>query len=157
MTRPLRPDDYTLGWVCALPVELAAVQEMLNKELDTPPYNAYDTNFYTCGRIGEHNVVIACLPKGQTGTSSAAVIAVQIKSTFPSTRFSLIVGISGSVPSNEADVRLSDVVVSKPHKTHSGVVQYDLGKRVQADGSAQHAADGAAERSGKRESQANER
>jgi hypothetical protein len=111
-----------------LPVELAAAQEMLDEELDTPLYDAYDTNLYTCGRIGEHNVVIACLPKGQTGTSSAATVAVQMKSTFSLTRFGLIIGIGGGVPSEEADVRLRDVVVSKPHKTHGGVVQYDSGK-----------------------------
>ena len=128
MARPLRPDDYTVGWVCALPVELAAAQEMLDEELDTPPYDAHDTNLYTCGRIGEHNVVIACLPEGQTGTSSAATVAVQMKSTFSSTRFGLMIGIGGGVPSEEADVRLGDVVVSKPHKTHGGVVQYDSGK-----------------------------
>jgi nucleoside phosphorylase len=128
MARPLRPDDYTVGWVCALPVELAAAQEMLDEELDTPPYDAHDTNLYTCGRIGEHNVVIACLPEGQTGTSSAATVAVQMKSTFSSTRFGLMVGIGGGVPSDKVDMRLGDVVVSKPHKTHCGVVQYDLGK-----------------------------
>ncbi|CAN9183859.1 unnamed protein product [Alternaria alternata] len=128
MARLLRCEDYTVGWVCALPVELAAAQEMLDEEHDTPRYDAHDTNLYTCGRVGEHNVVIACLPEGQTGTSSAAAVAAQMKSTFSSTRFGLMVGIGGGVPSEEADVRLGDVVVSKPHKTHGGVVQYDLGK-----------------------------
>ncbi|RYN49604.1 hypothetical protein AA0117_g13423, partial [Alternaria alternata] len=128
MARPLRREDYTVGWVCALPVELAAAQKMLDEEHDTPRYDAHDTNLYTCGRVGEHNVVIACLPEGQMGTSSAAAVAAQMKSTFSSTRFGLMVGIGGGVPSEEADVRLGDVVVSKPHKTHGGVVQYDLGK-----------------------------
>ena len=128
MACPLRRDDYTVGWVCALPVELAAAQEMLDDEHDTPPYDAHDTNLYTCGRVGEHNVVIACLPEGQTGTNSAAAVAVQMKSTFSSTRFGLMVGIGGGVPSEEADVRLGDVVVSKPHRVHGGVVQYDSGK-----------------------------
>jgi nucleoside phosphorylase len=128
MSRPLRCDDYTVGWVCALSVELAAAQEMLDQEHNTPPYDAHDTNLYTCGWVGEHNVVIACLPDGQTGTNSAAAVAVQMKSTFSSTRFGLLVGIGGGVPSEEADVRLGDVVVSKPHKTHGGVVQYDWGK-----------------------------
>ncbi|KAI4940877.1 hypothetical protein J4E91_011134 [Alternaria rosae] len=128
MARPLRREDYTVGWVCALSVELAAAQEMLDEEHDTPRCGAHDTNLYTCGRVGEHNVVIACLPEGQTGTNSAAAVAVQMKSTFSSTRFGLMVGIGGGVPSEEADVRLGDVVVSKPHKTHGGVVQYDSGK-----------------------------
>ncbi|KAF2632955.1 purine and uridine phosphorylase, partial [Macroventuria anomochaeta] len=128
MARTLRCEDYTVGWVCALPVELAAAQEMLDEEHNTPPYDAHDTNLYTCGRVSEHNVVIACLPEGQTGTNSAAAVAVQMKSTFSSTRFGLMVGIGGGVPSEEADIRLGDVVVSKPHKTHGGVVQYDSGK-----------------------------
>jgi nucleoside phosphorylase len=101
---------------------------MLDEEHNTPPSDAHDTNIYTCGQIGEHNVVIACLPEGQTGTNSAATVAVQMKMAFPSTRFGLMVGIGGGVPSEEADIRLGDVVVSKPHKVHGGVVQYDSGK-----------------------------
>jgi nucleoside phosphorylase len=128
MARQLCREDYTVGWVCALSVELAAAQEMLDEEHDTPPSVAHDTNIYTCGRIGEHNVVIACLPEGQTGTNSAAAVAVQMKIAFPSARFGLMVGIGGGVPSEEADIRLGDVVISKPHKTHGGVVQYDSGK-----------------------------
>jgi hypothetical protein len=49
MTRQLHRDDYTVGWVCALPVELAAAQEMLDEEHDTLPSDAYDTNIYTYG------------------------------------------------------------------------------------------------------------
>jgi nucleoside phosphorylase len=128
MLRRLRREEYTVGWVCALPVELAAAQEMLDAEHNTSPYDAHDTNLYTCGRVGEHNEVIAYLPEGQMGTNSAAAVAVQMKSTFSSTRYGLMVGIGGGVPSEEADVRLGDVVVSKPYKTHGGVVQYDAGK-----------------------------
>jgi nucleoside phosphorylase len=128
MARPLRPDDYTVGWVCALPVELAAAQEMPDEEHDTPLSDAHDTNIYTCGRISEHNIVIACPPEGQTGTNLAAAVAVQMNMAFLSTRFGLMVGIGGGVPSEVADIRLGDVVVSKPHKVHGGVVQYDSGK-----------------------------
>lgn len=130
MAQQLRCEDYTVGWVCALPVELAAAQEMLDEEHITPQYDAHDTNLYTCGRIGEHNVVIACLPEGQTGTTSAATVATQMKTTFSATRFGLMVGIGGGVPSEDgvSDVRLGDVVVSKPYTTHGGVVQYDFGK-----------------------------
>jgi nucleoside phosphorylase len=128
MLHRLRRKDYIIGWVCALPVELAAAQEMLDEEHETPQLEAHDTNIYTCGRIGEHDVVIACLPHGHTGTVSAAAVASQMKSTFTSTRFGLMVGIGGGVPSEEADIRLGDVVVSSPDKTHGGVVQYDFGK-----------------------------
>ena len=126
MLHQLRRDEYTVGWVCALPVELAAAQEMFDEEHEMP-YSG-DTNIYSCGRIGGHNVVIACLPKGQFGTISAAAVAVQMKAAFTSMRFGLMVGIGGGVPSKEADIRLGDVVVSKPCKRHGGVVQYDSGK-----------------------------
>lgn len=82
---------------------------------------------YTLGRISEHNAVLACLPKGQIGTNSAAMVAVQLQSAFPSIRVGVLVGIGGGVPS-AADVRLGDVVVSQPGKLHGGVVQYDFGK-----------------------------
>jgi nucleoside phosphorylase len=44
--------------------------------------------------------------------------------------FGLMVGIGGGVPSSGADIRLGDVVVSKPTGTYSGVVQYDYGKAI---------------------------
>jgi nucleoside phosphorylase len=132
MATRLRCEDYTVGWVCALFVELAAAEELLDKEHETPEHDSHDTNIYTCGRVGEHNVLIACLPEGQIGTNSAAAVAVQMKSTFTTIRFGLMVGIGGGVPSEEADVRLGDVVVSTPHGTHGGVVQYDSGKTTMA-------------------------
>lgn len=126
--RRLRREDYTVGWVCALPVELAAAQVMLDEEHQDLPQNDNDTNVYTLGRISKHNIVIACLPKGQAGMNSAAAVATQMKLAFASIQFGLMVGIGGGVPSGEADIRLGDVVVSRPHNLHGGVVQYDLGK-----------------------------
>jgi nucleoside phosphorylase len=124
--------DYTVGWVCALPVELAAAQEMLDEGHNGLPQHTDDANIYTLGRIGEHNIVIACLPAGQTGTNSAASVAMQMKSSFDSIRFGLMVGIGGGVPSAEHDIRLGDVVISQPFGEHGGVVQYDYGKTTQS-------------------------
>lgn len=128
MAHRLSRADYTVGWVSALPIELTAAQEMLDEEHEDLPQDGDDANIYTLGRIGEHNVVLACLPAGQTGTNSAAAVAMQMKSSFRSIRFGLMVGIGGGVPSAEADVRLGDVVVSQPEKGHGGVIQYDFGK-----------------------------
>jgi nucleoside phosphorylase len=128
MAGHLSHHDYTVGWVCALPDELTAAQEMLDEEHQDLPPNHNDSNIYTLGSIGAHNVVLACLPAGQTGTNSAAAVAMQMKNTFPAIRFGLMVGIGGGVPSKEADIRLGDVVVSQPGNGHGGVVQYDFGK-----------------------------
>ncbi|KAF9778288.1 hypothetical protein IL306_004248 [Fusarium sp. DS 682] len=51
-----------------------------------------------------------------------------MKLRFTSLRFGLMVGIGGGVPSNTADIRLGDVVISQPEKQYGGVVQYDSGK-----------------------------
>ncbi|RDW90049.1 uncharacterized protein DSM5745_01824 [Aspergillus mulundensis] len=122
----LRAEDYTVGWVSALPVELAAAAEMLDEEHPALPHDPNDENIYTLGRIGCHNVVIVCLPAGRYGTTSAATAAIQMKAKFPAIRFGLMVGVGGGVPS-ATDVRLGDVVVSQPSASHGGVVQYDSG------------------------------
>ncbi|KAF2624758.1 hypothetical protein BU25DRAFT_423864 [Macroventuria anomochaeta] len=130
MRRQLRRTDYTVGWVCALPVELAAARLMLDEkheDLERDPGDN-DENLYVLGSIEGHNVAIGCLPAGQTGNNSAAVVATQMLATFKKIRFGLMVGIGGGVPSAKADVRLGDVVVSQPDNTYGGVVQYDMGK-----------------------------
>lgn len=131
MARQLRPEDYTVGWVCALPVEMVAAQEMLDEEhagLEHNLLSDIDKNLYTLGSVGGHNVAIVCLPAGRIGNNSAAVAATRMQATFKNIQFGLMVGIGGGVPSSEADVRLGDVVVSQPHGNLAGVVQYDMGK-----------------------------
>ncbi|RVD80112.1 uncharacterized protein DFL_008019 [Arthrobotrys flagrans] len=118
--------DYTIGWVCALPLEMAAAVAMLdeihtNRGLVKHPN---DNNTYTVGEINNHNIAIACLPFGVYGTTSAATVASQMSSTFTSIRHWLMVGIGGGAPSAKVDIRLGDIVVSK------GVVQHDYGKTV---------------------------
>ncbi|KAF2633107.1 hypothetical protein BU25DRAFT_487441 [Macroventuria anomochaeta] len=124
--RRLDAAAYTVGWICALPVELAAAQVMLDEE--HLPHVGVSSTQYTLGRIGSHNVVLACLPAGQMGIGAAAFSAGQAMSNFPSIRFGLMVGVGGGAPSAEADVRLGDVAVSQPVRQHGGVVQYDFGK-----------------------------
>lgn len=123
---------YTVGWVCALPIELAAARRMLDEIHEDSYRSANDTNIYTLGRIGQHNVVVACLPYGQIGTNSAAAVAARMTSTFPHIEFGLMVGIGGGVPSQNRDIRLGDVVVSRPSPSHGGVVQYDFGKTTES-------------------------
>ena len=126
--RRLQARDYTVGWICALPIELAAAQEMLDEEDEYPSRCSPESDLYTLGRIGHHDVVLVCLPAGQMGPQSAAAVAARMASKFTSIQFSLLVGIGGGVPSAAADIRLGDVVVSQPYLQNGGVVQYDFGK-----------------------------
>ncbi|KAG9566852.1 Pfs, NACHT and ankyrin domain protein, partial [Aureobasidium melanogenum] len=131
-------DVYTVGWISALPLELAAATAMLDEVHATPTDfvpSTSDQNNYTFGRMGEHNLVIASLPAGVYGTTSAATTASQMLSSFPNIRIGLMVGIGAGIPRlEEYDTRLGDVVVSQPDGLCGGVVQYDLGK-AKADGS----------------------
>ncbi|KAL6235499.1 nucleoside phosphorylase domain-containing protein [Aspergillus navahoensis] len=103
------PNDYTVGLICPLPIEHIAATACLDVEHDNVSVNASaaDNNDYVLGRIGEHNVVIACC--------------------FPNVRVGLLVGIGGGVPTKH-DIWLGDVVVSVPQNGMSGVFQYDYGK-----------------------------
>jgi nucleoside phosphorylase len=129
--RILTHKDYTVGWICALPIESVAAQAMLDERHNTLPSHPHDQNTYALGRIGNHNIAIACLPKYQIGTNSAAVVSTTMRFSFPSIRFGLMVGIGGGVPNiskKKNDIRLGDIVVSTPAGVESGVIQYDMGK-----------------------------
>ncbi|KAL4813902.1 hypothetical protein BDW67DRAFT_192655 [Aspergillus spinulosporus] len=121
-------DSYTVAWVCALPLELAAAKVFLDEVHPRLPQLKSDHNVYTLGNIGGHNVVVACLPAGVYGTTSATAAVAYLKSTYPNIQFGLMVGIGGGVPLGNPDIRLGDIVVSKPSDTFGGVIQYDYGK-----------------------------
>jgi nucleoside phosphorylase len=119
----LTADDYSIAWICALPLELEASRAMLDEQhpsLHSPPG---DDNIYILGHIGQHNVVMACLP-GEYGTNNAAIVATNLKRSFLRIRATLLVGIGGGAPDASNDLRLGDVVVG------TRVMQYDMGKNV---------------------------
>ncbi|KAL5093486.1 hypothetical protein Trisim1_010216 [Trichoderma cf. simile WF8] len=120
--------DYTVGWVCALPQEQTAAIAMLDERHESLSKPLTDPNAYTLGSIGQHNIVISCLPKGHAGPNSAATAATQMVQTFSSIKIGLLVGIGGGIPPK---VRLGDVVVSTPDGQFPGVVQWDLGKSME--------------------------
>lgn len=94
--------------------ELASVKAMLDRTHPPLPTKC-DQNSYVLGEIAGHNIVIAVLP--EAGTNSAATAAIQLLNDFPCIRFGLLVGVGGGMPDEEEDVRLGDVVVSKPTDT----------------------------------------
>ncbi|KAK0759107.1 hypothetical protein N5P37_008596 [Trichoderma harzianum] len=123
--RPKGHHEYTVGWICALPKEQTAAIAMLDHRHADFQKPLNDPNNYTLGSINGHGIVIACLPKGITGTTSAATVAAWMVNSFPSIKVGLLVGIGGGVPPK---VRLGDVVVSTPIGRFPGVVQWDFGK-----------------------------
>lgn len=126
------PEDYAVGWICAISTEYVAARAFLDEKHEGPEYvSPNDNNDYTLGRIGKHNVVIAVLPDGEYGTASAAIVARDMLHSFPNVRIGLMVGIGGGAPSIKYNIRLGDIVVSAPRDGEGGVFQYDFGKTIQ--------------------------
>ena len=121
MDRPLHRlthDDYTVACICSMSVELAPVGAMLDEMHQSLP-TSRDKNSYTLGCMGAHNFVIAVMP--EIGNNDAAIVATQLLNDFTSIRFGLLVGIRGGIPGDdEDDIRLGDVVVSRPTATFGG-------------------------------------
>ncbi|RDW79916.1 hypothetical protein BP6252_04554 [Coleophoma cylindrospora] len=123
---------FQIGIVCPLPIERAAAQEVLDIEYDDPKETyPNDTNIYSLGKIGHHNVVIAGFPAGFTGLVAAATVASNLTKTFTSVKVLLCVGIGGGVWAETSDVRIGDIVVSEPAGGYSGVEQYSFGKALE--------------------------
>jgi hypothetical protein len=66
--------EYTVGWISALVTEYVVALEFLDEEYGEKPVHI---------RIGDHNVVMACLPKASYGTTSAASVAKDMTRSFP--------------------------------------------------------------------------
>ncbi|KAL4936176.1 hypothetical protein BDV06DRAFT_205516 [Aspergillus oleicola] len=148
MTSPTHPScaDYTILWLCALPIELEAATLMLDETFDNQslPLPNLPTDLghqktpyqYVLGRIGEQYVVIACLRLGDSvPESGTTAVLMQLLSTFTKLRFGLMVGIGVGVRVPRPDtndrgtgvqVRLGDVVVSQPGDEMGGLIQYGL-------------------------------
>ncbi|KAL9047923.1 MAG: hypothetical protein Q9162_007909, partial [Coniocarpon cinnabarinum] len=112
--------DYTVAWICALPKEQKAVEF---DERHPQLLARKGEHVYRYGRIGQHNVVLAC--QASMGSIKFAHLITQLKCGFDNLQDFLLVGIGGS--SIPTKVHLGDVVVSKPYKTTPSIVQYDAG------------------------------
>lgn len=86
-------DQYTVGWIFALQTEEVAARQFLD-EIHGRPNNVdrNDNNHYLLGRMAGHNVVVAVLPAGVYGTSSAASVARDLLRSFTNVRIGLMVG-----------------------------------------------------------------
>jgi nucleoside phosphorylase len=75
------------------------------------------------------------LADGVYGTNAATDVASNMRRSFPSLQFCLLVEIGAGVPSLRNDIRLGDVVVSTPSGRYSGVLPYDMIKSLEGGAS----------------------
>jgi hypothetical protein len=124
-------DDYTITWICALPLEAAAAHSILDRTHSPLPIPSTNLNAYQLDKLNGHYIIITSLPNSIYGKVSAATVGSRMRSTFPQLQFGLMVGIKGGVPGKGHNIRLSNVVVSKPAGKYSGVIQYNYSKAIQ--------------------------
>jgi nucleoside phosphorylase len=121
-------EDYTIGCICALPIEAVALRAFLDEEHNCPEIPSthaatQDQNIYTTGAIGGHKIVVGSLPLGRYGVSQATGVIENMIRSFPNLRCCLMVGIGGGAPSSKHDIRLGDIVVSAAFDRSSGILQ----------------------------------
>ncbi|KAF7536244.1 hypothetical protein G7Z17_g13079 [Cylindrodendrum hubeiense] len=128
-TRPTTRYGFNIAIICALTIEADAVEALFDQywDDDGPHYDKApgDSNTYSTGSIGRHNVVLAYMPG--MGKASSAAVATNCRVSFPNIKLALVVGVCGAVPfvpSSDNEIVLGDVIIS------SGIVQYDLGRQL---------------------------
>ena len=117
---------FEVAIICALTIEADAVEALFDQYWDNDHSfgkSPGDSNAYTTGSIGRHNVVLAHMPG--MGKANAAVVASHCRTSYPNIKLALIVGVCGAVPfasNNNTEIILGDIIMS------SGVIQYDFGQ-----------------------------
>ncbi|KAN0086322.1 hypothetical protein V8E54_000010 [Elaphomyces granulatus] len=117
--------DFEIAIICALPLEASVIGACFDKQWDDQAYGKApsDSNAYSTGVIGHHNVVLVHMPN--MGKVAAATAAACLRASFPGIQLALVVGICGAAPfgKHNGDILLGDVVISE------GLIQYDLGRQ----------------------------
>ena len=110
-TNQFEREDYCIAWVCASVAQHTACRLMLDEVHQAPDMLKSDEIFYAFGRVGPHNVVVACPLKDSHEATSAPTMTGCLLTSFPNLRFGVLIGIGGGVPSSNERIRLGDVVV----------------------------------------------
>lgn len=123
-------DDYIVGWVCALPLVVTAAEAMLDSVHAEGPSDLDISGDIKLvfGRLNGYDIVIAHASPNNQETISAVKVVEQIRVTFRSIRFILLIGLGGGVPHTKEKISLGDVVVGRPEPGRSGLVQYEGGQ-----------------------------
>ncbi|KAL6814484.1 hypothetical protein J3E69DRAFT_375895 [Trichoderma sp. SZMC 28015] len=122
---PRSRHEFNIAILCALPLEASVLLGLFDAQWEAEKYGKaqIDTNAYSLGAFGPHNVVLVHMPN--MGKVAAAAAATNLRASFRGIQLALVVGICGGSPFGPSgEVFLGDVVISE------GLVQYDLGRRL---------------------------
>ncbi|CAI7622461.1 unnamed protein product [Penicillium glandicola] len=126
-TRPASRDAFELAVICALAHEADAVLALFDRDWDEEGTHYgradSDTNVYSHGLLGSHNVVLIHMPR--IGKVPAAMVASSCRASYPNLQVALIVGICGSVPFGPRgeEIILGDIIIS------NSILESDFGRQ----------------------------
>jgi nucleoside phosphorylase len=125
--RPQSRNEFETAIICALALEFDAVEALFDEHYDefdsVRGRQQGDANWYRTGKVGQHNIVLTCLPG--MGKGSAASVTASLQVSFPRINLAFLVGICGGVPfsTGGTEIILGDVVISDK------VIEYDVGRQ----------------------------
>ncbi|RMJ16217.1 hypothetical protein CDV36_004115 [Fusarium kuroshium] len=126
--RPTDRQGFETAIICALSLEADAIEALFDHHWkdDQVFYGKApgDTNVYSPGVMGRHNVVLVYM--SGMGKSAAAAAAASCRISFPKINLAILVGVCGAVPvihDTGQRINLGDVIIS------NGVIQYDFGRQ----------------------------
>lgn len=125
--RPVSRDCFKVAIICALPIEHAAIEALLDEDYEKDGFcygkSPGDLNEYVTGRLGNHDVVLASMPG--VGMVSASAVGAHLRYSFEGVQIGFVVGICGGVPTtaNGTEILLGDVLIS------TSVTQIDFGRQ----------------------------
>ncbi|RAQ81620.1 hypothetical protein COH21_012999, partial [Aspergillus flavus] len=127
---PTDRSQFGVGIICALPLEATAVSALFDTEWDSHLYGKAvgDTNAYSTGSIGRHNVVLVHM--ASMGKIAAATAAANLRASFEGVQLAIVVGVCGAIPlrkQSDMEIHLGNVIISE------GLVQYDFGRRYSSN------------------------
>ncbi|KAI9373614.1 nucleoside phosphorylase domain-containing protein [Aspergillus egyptiacus] len=112
-------NSYNVAIICTEPLIRTVLSAALDNVQPSRQHFRESPHHYSYGQISGHNVVLVRPKVG------CPLIMSHILATCPNVRFALIVGIGSGIPGREAEIRLGDIVVSKPTEQGTvGIIQY---------------------------------
>ncbi|SPO06456.1 uncharacterized protein DNG_09146 [Cephalotrichum gorgonifer] len=122
LDEPTSRDDFTIGIICALPLEAGAILRVFDRtwSVTRSGKRKGDTNQYSLGSLGPHNVVLVHIPK-DVEPFEAAAMATACRKSFPNIDLLVVVGACGGAPTSTGtdEILLGDVVIS------TNIVEYE--------------------------------
>lgn len=127
--RPSSRDEFAVAIICALTLEVEAVEALFNKTYNRPSESYKkqpgDNNAYFTSRIRNHKMVLYYMPYMRKG--NAASMTASLKISYQGIQVTLVISIYRDTPCtlDKEETFLGDVIISNT------VIEYNFSRQYQ--------------------------